>query len=147
MLKRDLTPLEARVLAVLVEKESTVPDSYPLSANALRTACNQTSSRDPVTDHDERLVETTARGLKDRGLVRIVWSDTGRRTLKYLQTLTEVLELTLDARIHRVRVQELDLVNDTTLVTVRYETDGRARPERRRRQAAAGAALETAARP
>ena len=46
MLKRHLTPLEARVLAVLVEKESTVPDSYPLSANALTAGCNQKTARD-----------------------------------------------------------------------------------------------------
>ena len=89
---------EQRVLGSLLEKERTVPASYPLSANALRTACNQTSSRDPVTDYDERFVETTARALKDRGLVRIVWSDTGRRTLKYLQTLSEVLDLADDER-------------------------------------------------
>ncbi len=93
-----LTPAEQRVLGSLLEKERTVPASYPLSANALRTACNQTSSREPVTDYDERLVETTARALKDRGLVRIVWSDTGRRTLKYLQTLTEELGLADDER-------------------------------------------------
>ncbi|GAA1917371.1 DUF480 domain-containing protein [Nocardioides marmoribigeumensis] len=93
-----LTPEEQRVVGSLLEKERTVPASYPLSANALRTACNQTSSREPVTDYDERFVETTARALKDRGLVRIVWSDTGRRTLKYLQTLTEVLDLGDDER-------------------------------------------------
>ncbi len=89
---------EQRVLGALLEKERTVPASYPLSANALRTACNQTSSREPVTDYDERFVEATARGLKERGLTRIVWSDTGRRTLKYLQTLTEVVELADDER-------------------------------------------------
>jgi uncharacterized protein YceH (UPF0502 family) len=93
-----LSSVEQRVLGSLLEKERTVPASYPLSANALRTACNQTSSRDPITDYDERSVETTARALKERGLVRIVWSDTGRRTLKYLQTLTEVLDLADDER-------------------------------------------------
>jgi uncharacterized protein YceH (UPF0502 family)/SAM-dependent methyltransferase len=89
---------EQRVLGALLEKERTVPASYPLSANALRIACNQTSSRDPVTDYDERFVEATARALKERGLTRIVWSDTGRRTLKYLQTLTEVVDLAEDER-------------------------------------------------
>ena len=93
-----LSAPEQRVLGALLEKERTVPASYPMSANGLRTACNQTSSREPVTDYDERFVETTARALKERGLVRIVWSDTGRRTLKYLQTLTEVLELADDER-------------------------------------------------
>jgi len=95
----DLPVLDAeeqRVLGSLLEKQVTVPASYPLSLNALRTACNQSSSRDPVVDYDEQTVEQTARRLKDRGLVRIVWSDTGRRTLKYHQTLDEQLQLAED---------------------------------------------------
>src|SRR5689334_25410716 len=79
-----------------MEKQSTVPGSYPLTANALRSACNQTSSREPVVDLDQQTVEQTARELKDRGLLRIVWADTGRRTLKYHQILTERLELAPD---------------------------------------------------
>jgi uncharacterized protein YceH (UPF0502 family) len=93
-----LDPEEQRVLGGLLEKQVTVPASYPLSLNSLRTACNQSSSRDPVTDYDEQAVEQTARRLKDRGLARIVWSDTGRRTLKYHQTLDEQLELAEDER-------------------------------------------------
>src|SRR3954453_14982216 len=81
-----------------MEKQTTVPASYPLTANALRAACNQTSSRDPVVDFDEQTVEQTARSLKDRGLLRIVWSDTGRRTLKYHQVLDEQLGLDPDER-------------------------------------------------
>ena len=93
-----LTTEEQRLLGSLLEKEVTVPASYPLSLNALRTACNQSSSREPVVDYDEQLVEQTARALKDRGLVRIVWSATGRRTLKYHETLAEVLALAPDER-------------------------------------------------
>ncbi len=93
-----LSAEEQRVLGALLEKERTVPASYPLSANGLRTACNQTSSREPVTDYDERFVETVARALKERGLVRIVWSDSGRRTLKYHQTIAEALDLAEDER-------------------------------------------------
>ncbi|KQW53833.1 hypothetical protein ASC77_01795 [Nocardioides sp. Root1257] len=89
---------EQRVLGSLLEKQVTVPASYPLSLNALRTACNQSNSRDPVTDYDEHTVEQAGRRLKDRGLLRIVWSDTGRRTLKYHQTLDEVLGLADDER-------------------------------------------------
>lgn len=89
-----LDPTEQRVLGSLLEKEKTVPATYPLSLNALRTACNQTSSRDPITDYDEATVERVARELKDRGLVRIVWAATGRRTLKYHETLAETLSLT-----------------------------------------------------
>ncbi len=88
-----LGPEDQRVLGCLLEKQVTVPASYPLTANALRAACNQTSNREPVVDLDEQTVERTARSLKERGLLRIVWSDTGRRTLKYHQTLDERLDL------------------------------------------------------
>jgi len=91
-----LDAAEQRILGSLLEKQVTVPATYPLSLNSLRTACNQASSREPVTDYDEQEVERVARGLKDRGLVRIVWADTGRRTLKYHQTLDELLELQPD---------------------------------------------------
>ena len=84
---------EQRVLGVLLEKQVTVPASYPMTLAGVRTGCNQSSSRDPIVDYDESTVEATLRGLKDRQLVRIVWSDTGRRTLKYHQLLAEVLEL------------------------------------------------------
>lgn len=93
-----LDAVEQRVLGSLLEKQATVPASYPLTLNALRTACNQTSSREPVMDLDEKTVETTARALRDRGLARVVWADTGRRTLKYHQLLDEVLGLAADEK-------------------------------------------------
>lgn len=80
MLRRDLTPLEARVLAVLVEKESTVPDSYPLSANALTAGCNQKTARDPVMDVSEAEVLATVEELKSLSLVNTV---SGSRVLRY----------------------------------------------------------------
>jgi uncharacterized protein YceH (UPF0502 family)/catechol 2,3-dioxygenase-like lactoylglutathione lyase family enzyme len=99
---RELPVLDAtdqRILGSLLEKQTTVPAAYPLSANALVSACNQTSSRDPVTDLDQQIVERTAKSLKERGLLRIVWSDTGRRrTLKYHQILDEHLALEPDER-------------------------------------------------
>lgn len=91
-----LDATDQRILGSLLEKQTTVPASYPLSANALVSACNQTSSRDPVTHLDQQVVERTAKSLKDRGLLRIVWSDTGRRTLKYHQILDEHLALEPD---------------------------------------------------
>ena len=94
----DLEPVEQRILGSLLEKQVTVPASYPLTLSSLRTACNQTSSREPVMELDERTVELTARALKDRGLLRVVWTDTGRRTLKYHQTLSEILDLADDER-------------------------------------------------
>lgn len=81
-----------------MEKQTLVPASYPLTANALRVACNQTSNRDPFVEFDQQTVERTGRSLKERGLLRIVWSDTGRRTLKYHQILDERLELGPDER-------------------------------------------------
>ncbi|MEU4289582.1 DUF480 domain-containing protein [Kribbella sp. NPDC026596] len=89
---------DQRVLGSLMEKQATVPASYPLTANALRTACNQASNRDPVVEYDQATVEQTARSLRDRELVRIVWVDTGRRTLKYHQILDERLGLEADER-------------------------------------------------
>lgn len=80
MTRRDLTPLEARVLAVLVEKESTVPDSYPLSANALTAGCNQKTARDPVMDVSEAEVLATVEELKALHLVNTV---SGSRVVRY----------------------------------------------------------------
>jgi uncharacterized protein len=93
-----LNPEDQRILGSLLEKQTTVPDSYPLTGNALRAACNQTSSREPVLELDQETVEGTARSLKERGLLRIVWADTGRRTLKYHQILDERLGLDPDER-------------------------------------------------
>lgn len=97
----DLPVLDAddqRILGALLEKQTTVPATYPLTANALRSACNQSNNRDPVVDLDLQAVEQTARSLKDRGLLRIVWAPTGRRTLKYHQILDERLGLEPDER-------------------------------------------------
>lgn len=92
-----LDALDQRILGALLEKQRTVPASYPLSLNALRTACNQSTSREPVTDHDERTIEERCRELKQRGLVRVVWSGKGARVLKYHQLLEESLGLDAEA--------------------------------------------------
>jgi uncharacterized protein YceH (UPF0502 family) len=93
-----LSPDEQRVLGSLLEKQRTVPGSYPLSLNSLRLACNQTSSRDPITDLDDATIEGVARELKGRGLLRLVWAGKGSRALKYHQLLDEALSLQPDAR-------------------------------------------------
>ncbi|MFT3888643.1 MAG: DUF480 domain-containing protein [Arachnia sp.] len=93
-----LSPEEQRVLGSLLEKEITVPDTYPLTLNALRTACNQKSSREPVTDLDERTIQDAVRSLRDKGLVRVTWMDYGKRTLKYAQSAAQVLDLADDER-------------------------------------------------
>jgi uncharacterized protein YceH (UPF0502 family) len=89
----DLSAIDQRILGSLLEKQVTVPASYPLSLNSLKTACNQTSSRDPVVEYDDHMLELGLKSLRERGLVRVVWSDTGRRTLKYHQLLDEQLGL------------------------------------------------------
>lgn len=93
-----LTAEEQRLLGSLLEKEVTVPSSYPMTVNAVRTACNQTSSREPVVDYDDNLVHHTLRELKQRELVAVTWDDRGRRTLKYVQTLSVRLDLADDER-------------------------------------------------
>ncbi|MCR1784695.1 DUF480 domain-containing protein [Nocardioides carbamazepini] len=93
-----LTAEEQRVLGSLLEKEVTVPASYPMTVTAVRTACNQQSSREPVVDYDDDLVHHTLRDLKQRDLVAVTWDDRGRRTLKYVQTLAVRLGLADDER-------------------------------------------------
>lgn len=92
----QLEPIEARVLGSLLEKQRTVPASYPLTMNSLRTACNQTSSRDPVTDYDENTLHAAVTALRDRELIRTVWTGSGARTVKFHQRLQERLELPED---------------------------------------------------
>ncbi len=93
-----LDATEQRVLGSLLEKQRTVPGSYPLSLNALRLACNQTSSREPVMELSERDLQDAARALKDRGLLRLVWAGAGSRVVKYHQLLDEVLSPADDER-------------------------------------------------
>jgi uncharacterized protein len=84
---------QVRVLACLVEKEATVPDAYPLTANALRQACNQTSSRDPVVAYDDHTVQQALDELKAAGFVRFVHPAHGERTTKYRHVVDERLGL------------------------------------------------------
>ncbi len=77
---RALTPLEARVLGVLVEKHATVPDTYPLSLNSLVAGCNQKTARDPVLNASESDVLAAIDGLKSQSLV---FETSGGRVSKY----------------------------------------------------------------
>ena len=77
---RALTPLEARVLGVLVEKQATVPDTYPLSLNALVAGCNQKTARDPVIEASDADVLAAIDGLKSMSLV---FETSGGRVSKY----------------------------------------------------------------
>jgi uncharacterized protein len=85
---RPLTPLEARVLGVLVEKQHTVPDTYPLSLNALTMGCNQKTARVPVMEATEADVLTAIDGLKTLSLV---FEGSGSRVVKYEHNMPRVL--------------------------------------------------------
>ena len=91
----DLSDAEIRVLGCLVEKEATVPDSYPLTINSLRTACNQSTSRDPVVSYDDHTVEQALASLRARSLTRTVHS-TSNRAAKYRHVLPDELGLDPD---------------------------------------------------
>ena len=88
----ELTAPEQRVLGCLIEKRRTTPDTYPLSLNALRLACNQSTNRDPVLDYDEHTVREAAQRLSRRGLARLA-SGAGSRAIKYRHLAEEGLGL------------------------------------------------------
>ncbi|MDQ6834603.1 MAG: YceH family protein [Actinomycetota bacterium] len=88
----ELTAPEQRVLGCLIEKRWTTPDQYPLSLNALRLACNQSTNRDPVTDYDEEVVREAAQRLSRYGLARLA-SRHGSRAVKYRHLAEEALKL------------------------------------------------------
>ena len=82
----DLDAAEVRVLGCLIEKQRTTPDVYPLSLNALRTACNQSTNRDPVVSYDEDTIREALRRLARRGWTRLA---SGARAAKYRHLLDE----------------------------------------------------------
>lgn len=85
------------MLASLVEKEATVPDSYPLTLGALRLACNQATNRRPVVSYDDRTVENALVSLKSIGMVRFVHPSHGGRTLRYRHVADERWKVSLGA--------------------------------------------------
>jgi uncharacterized protein len=82
--------IEIRVVACLIEKQRTTPDVYPLSLNALRLACNQSTNRDPVVDYDEPTVSDALRRTALRGWTRLA-SGQNSRARKYRHLLGEAL--------------------------------------------------------
>src|SRR6201996_3087955 len=87
-----LTPPEQRVLGCLIEKRFTTPDQYPLTLNALRLACNQSTNRDPVVNYDEETVRAAAQRLAQYGVARLASGHTSRAT-KYRHLAEEALQL------------------------------------------------------
>ena len=88
----DLTSPEQRVLGCLIEKRFTTPEQYPLTLNALRLACNQSTNRDPVVDYDEHTVRAAADRLTQYGVARMV-SGHQSRAIKYRHLAEEALNL------------------------------------------------------
>lgn len=87
---RALSPLEARVLGVLVEKAHTVPDSYPLSLNSLVAGCNQKTARDPVINASDGEVQVAVDALK---ALHLAFESSGSRVSRYEHNLGRVLGL------------------------------------------------------
>ena len=91
----DADAIELRVLGCLLEKQRTTPDQYPLSLNALRLACNQTTNRDPIVSYDEREIHDALQRLARRGWTRVA-SGPGSRAAKYRQLFDQELGLERD---------------------------------------------------
>ena len=87
-----LNDTEVRVLGALIEKEITTPDYYPLSLNALMTACNQSSNRNPAVHFDEDTVARAADSLREKKLVHLV-DRSESRVSKYRHVLYEAMNL------------------------------------------------------
>ena len=85
-----LSLLETRVLGVLVEKQHTVPDSYPLTLNALVSGSNQKTSRDPVIEASEAEVQGAIDRLK---MLSLVMESSGGRVMRYAQNVGKVLAI------------------------------------------------------
>ena len=86
----ELTFLETRVLGVLAEKERTVPDTYPLTLNALVSGCNQKTSRDPVVNATETEIQATLDSLRAKSLVI---ESSGGRVARYSHNIERVLQI------------------------------------------------------
>ena len=87
---RPLSLLEARALGVLIEKVSTVPDSYPLSLNALASGCNQKTARDPVMSATDAEVQGAVDALK---ALHLAFESSGSRVSRYEHNLGRALAL------------------------------------------------------
>jgi uncharacterized protein YceH (UPF0502 family) len=118
----ELTPAEIRVLGCLIEKERTVPDSYPLTLNALVGACNQTSNRDPIVAYEPFEVEAALMQLRSHGVTRVVHSPS-QRAEKYRHVVGDVLALEADviAVLAVLLLRGPQTVNELRTRTERYE--------------------------
>ena len=88
LIQPQLEAIQARVLGVLMEKQQTTPDAYPLTLNSLVIGCNQKTSREPVTNYTSGDIQHCLRGLADNSLVHI---DPSGRADRFAQRLTNEL--------------------------------------------------------
>ena len=91
----DADAVEIRVLGCLIEKQRTTPDTYPLTLNSLRLACNQATNRDPVVDYDEETIRDALQRLWRKEWARLA-SGQGSRSVKYRQLVQDTLGLADD---------------------------------------------------
>ncbi len=119
MLPNLLDSTEVRVLGALLEKESTTPEYYPLTLNALVLACNQKSNRHPITNYDADDVEDILNGLRKKGAAVMV--EAGGRVVRYKHTLYDWL---------KVNKVELAVIAELLLRGSQTEGDLRARAGR-----------------
>lgn len=89
----ELSKRERRVLGVLLEKAFTTPDQYPLTLKAVTTGSNQKSNRDPISNYSESQVFETLEALREKGIVAVVHSDSGR-TERYRHYMRHRFEFT-----------------------------------------------------
>jgi uncharacterized protein YceH (UPF0502 family) len=87
----NLTAPEIRVLGCLLEKQRTTPDAYPLTLNALRLACNQSTNRDPVVSYDDDILRDALHRLGRRGYTRLAGASS--RSPKFRHLLAEALPM------------------------------------------------------
>ena len=88
----DLSPIETRTLACLLEKERLTPENYPISLNSLTAACNQSTNRDPVTSFEERAIDDALTALREKKLAIMIHA-AGSRVQKYRHNLPSHYEL------------------------------------------------------
>lgn len=93
----QLSDIEVRILGCLMEKEATTPDNYPLSLNALTSACNQLSNREPVMSLGEDQVKWAVNSLRQQSLVRAI-QPSDARVMKFQHLLADKLDLDQPAR-------------------------------------------------
>ncbi|MDR2849830.1 MAG: YceH family protein [Verrucomicrobiota bacterium] len=93
----QLTPLEARIIGALIEKEITTPEYYPLTLNALAAACSQKNNRSPVMDLDGQTLQNGIYSLQEKRLVEC-FSGATARTVKYRERFIAALELDREER-------------------------------------------------